>query len=117
MAKIKLTWTEQKEGSKIVEIPFSEELLKQNNDDLEIYSKDDLEGYIYDYFNENEDYNFLYNYLSKEEQKYYYDDLDCEEIFDLDELIEKYSYLIEEQILCCSTQTGNYCSICGKKLK
>lgn len=38
----------------------------------------------------------------------------------LDEVLDEFSYLLTENPSagsCCDSQTGNYCSVCGKKLK
>lgn len=74
----------------------------------------DLEEAIYEYF--------LYtDFILVDEDC---DDIleDFIEIDELNELVEKYSYLIkednEESIICCSLpRTSNYCPNCGTKLK
>ena len=119
MLKIKLNWIEQKKCSKIIDINISHESLREEIGYLEdINSEEDLKDYIYDYIKYNSDPNFLYNLLTDDERENYYDDLECEEILEIDELVTQFSYLISEKIKlnCCTGQTGNYCSHCGAKL-
>jgi hypothetical protein len=114
MAQIELTWLEKRKRTKIVEIPLDVDYL----DGFDISDETDLVATINDYYNWNKEDNFLMKYLTKEEQQFYYDDLEAE-VLNWDELEEKYSYLIrgEEPKDCCSQYTSNYCPECGKKLK
>ena len=110
MAQVKLTWVERQIKSKIVDIPFDVNYLKY----CDIFDITDLKEHIRDYYNWNDDNDFLFNYLSNKEQEHYYEDLEAE-LLD-DSLIDEYKYLIKD-IKCCDSQTGNYCSHCGTKLK
>ena len=39
-------------------------------------------------------------------------------IENIDQLVEYYKpFLNQKEVSCCDDQTGNYCSICGKKLR
>jgi hypothetical protein len=111
MAQVKLTWVERQVKSKIVNIPFDINYLN----DCNISDAADLKDYIMDYYNWNNDDDFLFNYLNDEEQEHYYGDLEAE-LLD-DSLIDGYKYLIKPTLNCCDGQIGNYCPHCGKKLK
>ena len=41
------------------------------------------------------------------------------DIKNIDQLVEYYKPLVlnKKEVSCCDNQTGNYCSVCGKKLK
>ena len=115
MAQIKLHWVEAINREKIVDIPFI-----GLNEDEEFDRYHDLINYIkwyYDYDIEPSDY------LSKEEFhdlcEYDYSEIINKE--ELEEIAKKYTHLIKSTKIyppsCCDNQTGNYCSICGTKLK
>ena len=79
-----------------------------NFEDIVDWFKDKIEWNNFDKCFENEyDYN---NYIEDFSDIY---------ISNLDEIINKhFLYLIKENTNnCCKNQTGNYCSICGTKLK
>ena len=121
MVKIKLSWIEKKNCSKIVDVPFNEELFKieMGKEGLDIINDTyNLRESISDYFNWNRDDNFLYGLLTDDEQENYYEDLECEEILEIDKLVVELSHLIVPKKLnsCYNSQTGNYCSHCGTKL-
>ena len=104
-------------------VPISEVSVKEFDDDglkeyLEtdtIYSEDELTGLIIDFFIWEGDLDLV-------------DNPNCDgydtssvEIVNLEQLIEKYSYLIKDlpkTPTCCGEQIKtNYCPNCGKKLK
>lgn len=81
----------------------------------DIYDKNDLEQSLIEYFVYDDNFELFPNIDDADD--YLYDDF---EICCLDELVEKYSYLIkeeEEKICCIQNKGSNYCSVCGKKLK
>ena len=117
MIKTNLIWTGRM--GKLVEISSNFEKYIEDNE-INIYCVHDLENFFRDYVRFNYDNNFLFNYLSEKEQDDFNDDLEAE-ILNMDELVEKYSYLIKTSEIskaynCCSQYTTNYCPECGNQL-
>ena len=86
-------------------------------EECDIYSEESLR---------NEILNYVWDFSASEivdcKDVRYIDEILHAEVLNIQELIKHYSYLIkedslEEEFNCCTEQTGNYCSICGKKLK
>jgi len=96
----------------ITEIDFNiEEFLK----DSEIHDEDDLRYRLEDLI-----WDANYQYFDNGDEDIENDDLETF-IENINELVEKYSYLIITELkeTCCNsaTEESNFCNICGKKLK
>lgn len=95
---------------------FDDNGLKEYLENDTIYSEDELTGLIIDFFIWEGDFDLMDGINDYEEC-----DRFSVEIVNLEELIEKYSYLIKdlpEIPMCCGEKIRtNYCPNCGKKLK
>lgn len=86
-------------------------------EECNIDSEESLENTILNYV-----WQFPFSEIVSSEDVEYTDELLNADVLNIQELIKHYSYLIKEDSLekelnCCDGQTGNYCSVCGKKLK
>ena len=86
-------------------------------EECDIYSEESLRNEILEYV-----WDFPSSEIVSSEDVGYTDKILNTDVLNIQELIKHYSYLIkedslEEEFNCCTEQTGNYCSICGKKLK
>lgn len=85
-------------------------------EDCTLTSEEDLIECICEYILWDDNHDLNITDISDDEFLLYDDSKDNIIITNLDEIVEKYKYLIKEES-CCDNETGNYCSTCGKKLK
>ena len=118
--KIKLTWLEQKQCSKIVDIEITEELIGYPS---EIDSIEYLREIITDEIEYPSNDDFLYSLLTVEEKEYFYDALNATIVSysELTEVVEKLSYLVVPKVekTCCEESAESnfvYCPVCGTKI-
>ena len=78
----------------------------------EIFSVEDLREEIYDYIL----YYANINIFNPKEELEIVEDSEDVSIENIKELLGYFKYLIKESS-CCDKQFGNYCSVCGEKLK
>lgn len=109
--KIKLEWEKIITESKIVEIPF------ENTSEFEIElekieSEQDLKDTIEDYYKYEIN---LFEYLTEDEQLDVNDEITAS-VINIENEMLNHKHLIKSSS-CCTKETGNYCSTCGKKLK
>ena len=96
---------------------YLEEDIAEYEKDIEI---DDelIEETILSYL-KTENYDIMPFNENDEVSSYFIENRDGLEVINLKEIVEYFSYLKRLAIKksCCDNQTGNYCSICGTKLK
>lgn len=93
------------------------DFLKIYND---IESEDEIEDYIYEYLTDEAGYNNgIYKLLDGDNCYDLERDFEVPEIINLKELIQAILSELPDTVKtnCCDSECGNYCSVCGKKLK
>ena len=100
--------------------------IRTQYDELDIF--DDLKTYFENCFEEYDEVNLediegvINDYIGFEHdieiRDPELDEVDYNIVLNMEEILEQFKYLIKENKKdCCSDQTGNYCSTCGKKLR
>lgn len=86
-------------------------------EDCTLTSEEDLTECVYEFILWDDNHDLNITDINDDEFLLYDDSKDNIIITNLDEIVEKYKYLIKEEESCCDNETGNYCSTCGKKLR